>query len=476
MKEYDYIVIGTGSGLDLVNAVSRKSPNAKIAVIDKDTPGGICLTRGCIPSKILVYTAAVSNFIRRSGEFNIDAEIKNIDFKAVMDRMRRIIGRDIEHIRNGLTNSENIDYYQEVAEFTAPYTLKVGNETIMSKKIFLCTGSKPVIPPIDGLNETGYLTSKTFLDIEKLPRSIAIIGGGYIAAEYGHFLSSMGSKVTILGRNSQFLPDEEPEVSILARKVLQRSINIFTDHEVRKAEKTEEGKRLTSINLQDNSEVITNVDEILVAAGRTHNNDILHPERGGIKTTPDGYIAVNEYLQTSQRGVWALGDADGKYPFKHKANYESQLVYWNALMGRKIKADFHAVPHAVFTEPEIAGVAMREREAIAKYGEENILVGFYQHFDTARGEAMAAKDGFVKAIVERGSGRILGAHIIGPEASVLIQEIINLMYVNDERWYPIDEAMHIHPALSEVVQRAFDSLTSVAQYHHILEEHTDILN
>ena len=145
-----------------------------------------------------------------------------------MDRMRRIIRRDIEHIRNGLTNSENIDYYQEVAEFTAPYTLKVGNETIMSKKIFLCTGSKPVIPPIDGLNETGYLTSKTFLDIEKLPRSIAIIGGGYIAAEYGHFLSSMGSKVTILGRNSQFLPDEEPEVSILARKVLQGSINIFT--------------------------------------------------------------------------------------------------------------------------------------------------------------------------------------------------------------------------------------------------------
>jgi mycothione reductase len=163
MKTYDLILIGTGSGMELVEAMIQNNPDIKVAVIDKDEPGGICLTRGCIPSKLLIYPADVVRTVEKSREFGIHTEIKKIDFKAVMERMRSIINRDINIIRKGLSKSKNIDYYTDPAEFTAPYTLKVGNETITSKLIFLSTGSRPSIPPVDGLQETGYLTSDTIL-------------------------------------------------------------------------------------------------------------------------------------------------------------------------------------------------------------------------------------------------------------------------------------------------------------------------
>src|SRR3972149_1742079 len=174
MKEYDLILVGTGSGMELVEAMIQNKPDIKVAVIDKDAPGGICLTRGCIPSKLLIYPADLVRTVEKSREFGIHTEIKRIDFEAIMKRMRSIINRDINIIRNGLKHSKNIDYYADRAEFTAPYTTKVGNETITSKMIFLSTGSRPSIPPIQGLQETGYFTSDTVLKISQLPHRIAI--------------------------------------------------------------------------------------------------------------------------------------------------------------------------------------------------------------------------------------------------------------------------------------------------------------
>jgi mycothione reductase len=350
----------------------------------------------------------------------------------------------------------------------------VGNETITSKMIFLCTGSRPSIPPVEGLHETGYLTSDTILKISQLPHSVAIIGGGYIAAEYGHFLSAMGSKVTIIGRNPQFIPEEEPEISSLAKRELQKRVTILTNHEVRKAEATPYGKKLTAFDRYNKKETEIVAEEVLVATGRRSNSDILHPERAGIETDSKGFIVADEYLQTSQPNIWVLGDADGKFLFKHVANYETRIVYYNAVLKKNVKVDYHAVPHAVFTDPEIASVALREKEAVEKYGKDNILIGFHKFADTAKGEAMARKYDFVKVIVKRDTGKILGAHIIGPYASVLIQEIVNLMHTEKQNFEPLNEAMHIHPALSEVVARAFQSLMIPDQYHHYLEEHSGI--
>lgn len=470
MKDYDVISIGSGSAMNVIDAMIQGNPDLRAAVIDKDEPGGICLTRGCIPSKILLYPAEVVRTIQRAQEFGIDVEIKQIRFDSVMQRMRKLIYEDINQIRNGLTHSKNIDYYPAAAEFVAPYTLQVDGETIKSSMILLCTGSKTIIPPIRGLDKVGHLTSDTILKIDRLPGSIAVVGGGYIAAEYGHFLSAMGSRVTIIGRNRQFLPEEEPEISAVAQKSLGRHMKILTNYEVIGAETMSRGeKRLVVVNRATGKKTTIEAEEILIAAGRGPNTDILHPERGEIETDKNGWIVVNDYLETSQRNVWAFGDANGRHPFKHKANYESRIVYYNAVQGKRVKVDYHATPHAVFTYPEVASVGLREKEALRQYGRERVLIGLYRYEDTAKGEAMGLKDYFVKVLVEDGTLKILGAHIVGPYASSLIQEVVNLMYTADQSAQPILEGMHIHPALSEVVERAFDNLTSPEHYHHTLE-------
>jgi dihydrolipoamide dehydrogenase len=458
--------------MNIADAMVQQNPNLKVAVVDKDEPGGICLTRGCIPSKVLLYPAEIVRTIERAAEFGIDAKMKRIEFIKVMERMRTITGSEIKQIRDALSNTENLDYYHVAGEFVAPYKLKVGNDTITSKMIILCTGSKPSIPPIKGLDKVGYLTSDTLLGLSRLPESIAVIGGGFIAAEYGHFFSAMGSKVTIIGRAAQFLPDEEPEIGALAKRVLQKHMTIITNHEVREADKAPGGKKkLVAVDRTNGNKMEVIADEILAASGRAPNTDILHLEKTGITTDKNGWIPVNEYLETSQPGIWALGDADGKYPFKHKANYESSIVYYNAVLKRQVKADYHAVPHAIFTYPEIASVGLKEKEAIDKYGKDKILIGFHRYEDTAKGEAMNLKDYFVKVLLEKETMKILGAHIIGPIASVLIQEIIDLMYTPDQSAMPIISGMHIHPALSEVVERAFGGLMEPDDYHHVAEEH-----
>jgi mycothione reductase len=515
MKEYDLISIGTGSAMSVVDAMLQTNPNLKVAVVDKDEPGGICLTRGCIPSKLLLYPAEMIRTIEKANEFGIDVQLHKIDFNKIMERMRHHINEEIEMIRNGLTESENIDYYHDAAEFVEPYTLKVGdnnnNVMIRAKMIFLCTGSKPIIPPIKGLEHISYHTSDSILAMDRLPESIAIVGGGYIGAEYGQFFSSMGSHITIVGRNKRFLPYEEAEISEQAKRKISKYMTIITNSEVievinnnaigenaevddansikgssDKKWHEQKGKKKTVIarDMTSGERTTITAEEVLIAAGRGPNTDVLHPERAGIKTDEKGWIVVNEYLETSQPNVWAFGDANGVYPFKHKANYEAELVYYNAVLGEnreeagkektysKLKKDYHAVPHAVFAYPEVAAVGLGEGEALAKYGENKILLGIARYEDTAKGIAMGIKDCFVKVIVKADDLELIGAHIIGPHASILIQEIINIMYTQQERTIkPILSAMHIHPALSEVVQRSVSSLMPPQRYHHLIAEH-----
>ncbi|MEM0271705.1 MAG: dihydrolipoyl dehydrogenase [Thermoprotei archaeon] len=474
-KRFDLIVIGTGSVMETVELVLRDNPKLKVAVIDKDTPGGICLTRGCIPSKILIYPAELLRLIEGASEFGLDVRLEGVNFGYIMDRMRAMIGSEVNAIRNGLTHSPNIRFYNQPAEFVKPYVLSVGGELLTADMIFLGAGSKPYIPPIIGLDDVGYLTSDSVLGLKSKPKSLIVVGGGYIAAEYAHFFSAVGTDVTIVGRNPRFLPDEEPEVSSVVVNTLSRHLKIVTNNEVFRVERV--NPNLKRVYAKDRSTGAVNMfeaEEILIAAGRAPNTDILHPERGGVEVDSQGWIRVNGFLQTTQKNVWALGDATGGQMFKHRANYDAFILYYNAWLGRRVKVDYSVVPHAVFTHPEVASVGLREAEAVAKYGEEKVLVGVERYQDTARGEAMGVKHCFAKILVHADTMKILGAHIVGPYASTLIQEVVNAMSAPDGNVSLLLDPMHIHPALSEVVQRAAGSLTTIQEYHHILEHHYDI--
>lgn len=456
MKEYDIVAIGSGSSMSIISGILNQNNNPpSIAVIDKDIPGGICLTRGCIPSKLILYPAEIISYIESAKKFGIDANIESVNFTYIMKSMRKKIMEDVKAIEKGLESNKYIDFYNSTGRFVDDYTMKIGNSIIHGKKFIICSGSKPSIPPIKGLEETGYLTSESFLKLNKLPKSIIIVGGGYIAAEYGFFLSKMGSKVTIIGRNSHLVPGEEPMISSLLKHELSGHIKIHTGYEVISVEKIGKKKVVNAVGKNDDR-IRLEASEIMIATGRSSNSDILQPERTGIKVDQKGWIKVNKYMETSKSNIWALGDATGEYMFKHVANHEAEVVYRNAFLeGEKIEADYHAVPHGIFTYPEIASVGLKEEEARQQT---DILVGIHKYEETGKGSAMKVKNYFVKVIVEKGTYRILGAHIIGPYASILIQEIVNLMYAGQQNIIPIYRGMHIHPALSEVVQRAFSNL------------------
>ncbi len=467
MKEYDIIAFGTGSAMNIVSAVLNMDPRIRVAVIEKDRVGGICLTRGCIPSKMILYQAEMAAHVAQAGRFGIKVNGYTVDPMVALRRARHLIEEESSMIERSLIEHPQIDLYKGVGEFVDEYTVSVNGEEIRGEKILLCTGSRPLVPPIPGLKEAGYVTSDDFFFMDSLPKRWVVIGGGYVGLELGFFLAMGGRKVTLLEMKDRIAPVEEPEVSAVLQKKLGEVMDIKTRHKVVAVEKRGDRKVVVAEGPQGTVEF--DADEILVAVGRRSNSDLTKPERTGVETDERGWIKTNEYLETTKPNIWACGDANGKYMFKHKANYESQIVFHNAFLGRRVKVDYHAVPHAIFTYPEAAAVGMKEEEAAAKH---DILVGYYRYKDTAKGEAMMADDDyFVKVIVEDETYRILGAHIVGPQASILIQEVVNLMYTDDESAMPIFRGMHIHPALSEVVERAFYSLAPPHGHHHHHHHH-----
>ncbi len=452
MKEYDVIVIGSGSGSIISN--QALAHDLKVAMVDKGPVGGTCLNVGCIPSKLLIFPADRVREIQEAERFGIQTEIKNIDFQSIMERMRNIIRENQDHVREGIHTIPDLDFYEVKGHFIEDYTMEVGGEKIRGRKVFIVSGARPLIPPIKGIEDVDYLTNETLLELREKPESLIIVGGGYIAAEFAHFFSAMGTKVTILQRAERLVKEEEPEVSDLLKKKMEERMEIFTNNEAKEAVK--EGERVKVIaqdrTSSDRTEFVA--EKILIAAGRKSNADLLKVENSGIETDEKNYIRVNDYFETSKANIWALGDAIGKAMFKHSANVEASIVWHNSIHGARDKLDFSLVPHAVFSYPQIASVGLGEAEAKEKH---KILVGKAMYNEVAKGKAMGEDEGFAKIIIEKESWKILGFHIIGPYAPILIQEVINAMAVGGTVT-PIINGMHIHPALPEVVQTTLENL------------------
>lgn len=452
MKNYDFVIIGNGSGgIVSSNAVSHKK---KVALIDEGVPGGLCMNFGCIPTKKLTYAAERVVELRENSKFGIDAEIKEIDFSSIMKRMRDERQKSRNKIKQSLSQTKVMDFYHGRAHFTDKYILEVNGEKIKGDKIVIATGARPLIPPVEGIKDSDYLTNQSLLELEEKPDSIVIIGGGYTAVEFGHFLSAMGTDVTIVEMTDRIINVEEPEISDLLKKKMSERMKISTSVKVTEVEKNGKKYKITGENKEESKNVSFTGDEILIAAGRKSNADLLKVENTGVETDKNGFISVNEHMETSVKNIWALGDATGKHMFKHVANREAMLVAINSLHDQKEEIDYSAVPHAVFGYPEIASVGLTEKQARRKY--EKVLVGKAKYTEVARGKAMLEKESFAKAIVNREDLKILGFHIIGHQASTLIQEVVNLMALDisfENLW-----GMHIHPALPELIITTLNNL------------------
>jgi len=443
LKEYDAIVIGSGSGATVVDEALEHGYS--VALVDKGPIGGTGLNSGCIPSKMVIYPAERVADIESAKKLGIDAEVKSIDFSGIMERMRKSISADREEMLKGVGS---IDYYNERCEFVDNYALALGSgEVLKGKKIFIASGARPLIPEIKGIENEDYLTNENVLELREKPESITIVGGGYIAAEYGNFFHNMGTSVTIVQREKLLLPDEEPEISEFITRKYGERMKLYLNHEAIEIH----NNRVVIRERESGEKKELSADRVMIAAGRLSNSDILKPEKSGIAIDKRGYIKVNRYLETSKKSIFAFGDAIGKQMFRHVANMEAQIAANNAFHEDKVPMDYSAAPHAVFSYPQIASVGIKEADA-----GKSILVGVARYSEVVMGNAMM-EDGMAKLIVDKESGGILGFHVIGHEASILIHEVIVAM-ANGLSYMDVASAMHIHPALSELVLAAIQNL------------------
>jgi len=451
MKTFDLIVIGSGAGLNV--AVEVAQAGLKTAIIESGSLGGTCLNRGCIPSKIVIHSADVANTINNSKLFGINSSINSINFKSVTNRANKLVDTDARNIEKSLKQGKNPILIQGKAKFVAPYTIEVKGKKYTAKKFVIATGARPFIPPIESLDSVPYMTSTEALRQTTLPKSMVIIGGGYIGCELGNFYGSLGCNVTILQRGPLLLPREDKDVAETFTQVWKKRFNIVTNASATKVEK--KGKLIAvTAKIGKKTKTFT-AEKILVATGVTPNSDLLDVTKTNVTVSKRGFVQVNKCMETSQKNIWALGDVAGIYMFRHSANLESDYVSHNILNKKKMAVDYFPMPHAVFSNPQIAGVGITEQEAVEK--KRKYVIGKYEYARTGMGEALGEKEGFVKLIVSKDK-RILGCHIIGPHASVLLHEVLIAMKCGKNGLNILRNVVHIHPALNEVVQRAANNV------------------
>lgn len=446
MKKFDVLVVGSGAGLEVASFAAEKGMS--VAIVEEGPLGGTCLNRGCIPSKMLIHSSDVAETIKSSQKFGIKSKIEGIDFSSIVKRVLEVVDTDSSGIEKAIRGSGNPTLYKMRGKFIGPKQMQVGKEQIEADKVFIIGGTRPSIPPIPGLENTPYLDSTKALRLEKQPEHLIVTGGGYIAAELAHFYGSLGTKITILVRRDRMLDNEDEEIADWFTKEFSKKYQIFFNTE---AESVSHQDGKFTVKLKGEGINAITSDQLLVATGRVPNTDILYVKATGVEIDDKGFIKVNEYLETNVEGIWAFGDIIGILPFRHTANDQVGYSIRNAFTDKKVPFDPFAIGHAVFSSPQVGGVGKTEQEL--KREGTPYKVGKAELKDTGMGEALQ-ENGLAKVLTDESGKKILGVHIIGPQASVLIHEAIVAMKGNGTV-DAITQSVYIHPALPEWLQRAF---------------------
>ncbi len=450
MEQFDLIIIGSGSG----NAIPEEFSHLKIALIEKGTFGGTCLNAGCIPSKMFVLPADKALDAQHSGKLGVDAQFNSVDFAAIRER---VFGR-IDPISNSgaewRSGLDNVELIRAHARFTGPKTIEVDGRTLSGDKILVAAGARPRLLDIPGAETVKIHTSDDVMRLESLPKRMAIIGGGFIAAEMGHVFSAYGTDVTMFVRGKHMLRSQDAEIVQAFEDLFSKRVDLRLGELPTSFAQTDSGILVTTASSE------FEVDVVLSATGRVPNTDQLDLDKAGIEADHKGVIVVDEHMRTNVAGVWAIGDVANHYQLKHVANAEAKVAF--ADIGGATPAptiSYKGVPHAVFSNPQIASVGLTEEQA--KNQDVSYKVGRRDYAGTAYGWALVDETSFAKVLIHADNAEILGAHVIGPQAASLIQPLIQAMALGQNASEIAREVYYIHPALTEVIENALlDALDS----------------
>lgn len=451
-ERFDVVIVGAGSGLTAAYHAGRDGKTVAVVEARPEAYGGTCVNRGCIPTKGLIRAAEVMSTVRAAGDFGIELDQGSVrvDFASILRTVRERRASDASGTRAWA--ERDFTPFDGRARFVGDALLEMEDgRRLTGERIFLATGARPAIPPLEGLDDIDYWTNETVLEQTERPDSLLVLGGGYVGCELGHFFAALGTRVTLVDEGD-CLADEDDDVRLLFTREFARRVDLRTG---RRAVASFLEKGRPGLVLEGNGTAERcSADRLLIAAGRRPNTDDLGLDATGVETDAAGWIRVDDRLRTAHPAIYAYGDVIGRGMFKHTSSYEGELAYRNS-QGADRPVSYEANPHAVFTEPEIGSVGLTERACRER--DLRFTTSISEYGDVARGRILGSPAGLAKAILEEGTGRILGFHVVGPRAADLIHEVVVAMGCGAGTAAGIRQAIHVHPTLPELVRHVFDA-------------------
>ncbi len=451
-KQYDAVIIGVGqAGNPLAFALVKAG--WKTALIEREHVGGTCVNEGCTPTKTMVASGRVAYLARRGAEYGVQTGPVRVDMAVVRQRKQAVVDEFRNGIQHSVENTPGLDFLMGAAGFTAPNTIEVklndgGTALLSAPKIFLNTGVRAAIPPLPGLNEVDYLTAKTILALDQLPRQLLVLGGGYIGLEFSQMFRRFGSEVTVIQSAAQLLGREDEDVAAEVTKLMQEDgCEVLLNTKAVRVMQDEQAKLHLTVRTPTGERTLTG-SHLLVATGRQPNVEPLNLAAAGVETAEKGFIKVNERLETNIPGIYALGDVKGGPAFTHIAYDDFRIIRTNLLENGNATITDRFVPYTVFIDPQLGRIGLSEGEAKAQG--RKIRVAKLPMTDVARATEMGETRGFMKAVVEAETGQILGATVLGIEGGE-IATLFQIAMMGKVPYTALRDAIFPHPGLAEAL-------------------------
>ncbi|HIW30697.1 MAG TPA: mycothione reductase [Candidatus Luteococcus avicola] len=460
MEHFDVCIIGSGSGNTIID---ERFEGKRVALVERGVFGGTCLNVGCIPTKMFVLPADLARSPEEGGRLGVDLRFEGVRFEEVRDR---IFGR-IDPISSGgkqwREQQPHVELFTGTARFVGPDSLEIAIQgedepyRISADQFVIAAGSRARFKDLPGLNDPRVAgavhTSDTIMRLPSLPKSMIIHGGGFVAAEFAHVFSSYGTQVTMINRSPRLLRKEDEEVSELFTRLMGERVRLVLNQDISAYEANDDGTVAVIATDANGVEYSFEAEVVLEATGRIPNGDTLNLSAAGVETDQDGFVVVDAHQRTTNERIWALGDVCSHAQLKHVANAEARTVQHNLLHPDDLASTDHRfIPHAVFSDPQVAAVGATEQE-LREQGRRYVTK--VQRFgDVAYGWALEDQEHFCKVIADPATGQLLGAHIVGPQASTLLQPLVQAMSFGLGVREMARGQYWIHPALTEVIENA----------------------